>query len=205
MKILTFNVRVWTRDIDKTSDWYWKDRMARIKDLIEQENPDVILFQELSFPACCYVPKGYRRVGITASHPIYVKKGIKNRRHRFHFRWDSCEVMWNDELVNIVNVHLHWDAKILERNMKKINALIEKEEARGISTIAGGDWNNEYQRISNLIDCEVFYPYDWTFKNSTTGNTGTIDFFAINMEHRKLALIRPAEVLSDHRPVVLEV
>jgi len=51
MKILSHNVRVWTRDRDKNSDWYWKLRMERISDVISQIDPDILCFQELSFPA----------------------------------------------------------------------------------------------------------------------------------------------------------
>ena len=205
-KIYCHNVRVWTRDRDKNSDWYWKLRMERISDVISQIDPDILCLQELSFPANLYISKGYRRVCPSISHPIYVRKGIETRKHRFHLRWDECEVKINEKWMLIINVHLHWDDKIFDRNMKKILKRIKKAYADDLTFVACGDWNTTRDRVvSGLKHMAYVYPWDsYTFKNSTTGHEAKIDLFALGIrDPGRTELICTDGILSDHRPILL--
>lgn len=133
MKILSFNVRAWTRDTDNSSEYYWKTRMSAVGSMIEDTNPDVICFQELVFPANLYIPSGYRRVNLSVSHPIYVRKGIKTSHHKFRVFFDSVNI----EQYQIINVHGRWEAKITDRI---VNSLLKASQ--GKSTIICGDFNN---------------------------------------------------------------
>lgn len=212
MKIYCHNVRVWTRDRDKTSDWYWRKRMKRIRELIKEENPDVLCLQELSFPANLYIPREYRRVGFSASHHIYVKRrAFKVRRARFHFRWNKAEIkpVGGREWLNLICVHLHWNAAILERNMAQIDALAKKCEERGIPTIACGDFNNGRDKIAVLTDLHVMLDPMPTHHNPATGAVGWIDHFAVTPVYSlltaNLSVIRSNTALSDHNPLALTI
>ena len=64
LRILSFNIREWTRDLDAKGEYYWRDRMEAMTKMLEDMDPDVICLQEVLPPAGRYVPEGYRRVGI---------------------------------------------------------------------------------------------------------------------------------------------
>lgn len=206
---MSHNVRVWTRDRDPHSVWYWKRRMSLIRAVIESESPDILCLQELSFPATLRIPKGYRRVCATASHPIYVREGYKTRNHRFHLRWDSCEVnLGGAEWMLVINVHLHWDEDIFARNMRKIGRLIAEACEKDMDVVACGDWNMPADTLARYLDDGGMFIYrndDYTFKNKDTGVEGTIDHFAANIWTGQLATIKNPVPLSDHRPITLTI
>lgn len=104
MRVISLNCRVWTRDTDRKSPRWWRRRMERIRRFITDEAPDVLCLQELSFPANLWIPKGYRRVGLSASHHIYVRRGIKARPLWFSIHHNAAEV----EGVRVINVHGTW-------------------------------------------------------------------------------------------------
>lgn len=119
LRILSFNVRTWTRDRDADSDVYWRTRMAAMEQMILDVDPDIICFQEMLFPATRYVPRGYRRVsGVNISHPIFVRKGLKYKSHSLAVRWEACTV----EGIRIINVHSSWDREIMLRTVEQVNA-----------------------------------------------------------------------------------
>lgn len=61
--------------MDPFSPHFWMKRMSKMRKMLKEEEPDVIFFQELSFPASLYIPKGYKRISDGAtSHPIYALK-----------------------------------------------------------------------------------------------------------------------------------
>ena len=78
--ILSFNVREWTRDTDESQDTYWKRRMEAMEKMIGDVNPDIICLQEVLPPVGRYIPDEYRTAGVSVSHPIYVRKGLKVSR-----------------------------------------------------------------------------------------------------------------------------
>lgn len=208
MKIYCHNVRVWTRDRDKTDTWYWRKRMAEIRNLIIAQDPDVLCLQELSFPADRYIPKGYRRVGMTASHPIYVRKGTKTRRHRFYIHFDAVDALIAERWVTIINVHLHWNKAILALAMRQINNRIESALERGNEIIICGDFNNGYKTIyASLPQKELlhFAGDGPTFRNKNTGAEGYIDYFFASLglkgAARNLGFTRNGTPLSDHQPI----
>jgi len=206
MKIYCHNVRVWTRDRDKSSEWYWKARMSRISDLIAAEQYDILCLQELSFPANLRLPGGYRRLCPSISHPIYVRKGIKTRRHRFHTRWDECEVKVGEEWMLLINVHLHWKESIFTRSIEAIRDRIDTAIAEGQGFVACGDWNVGRDILEDEFNYKAYvFPWDsYTFKNSNTGKEGKIDFFVANYaDIWENDIYIGDAVLSDHRPIRL--
>ena len=180
--------------------------MSRISDLIAAGQYDVLCLQELSFPANLRLPKGYRRVCPSISHPIYVKKGIKTRRHRFHLRWDECEIKMGEGWWLLINVHLHWKERIFTRSIEKIRDRIDDAIAAGQCFIACGDWNVGRDILESEFNYKAYvFPWDsYTFKNSNTGKEGKIDFFVVNYADMwEPELFIGDAVLSDHRPIRL--
>lgn len=205
MKILTFNARVWTRDTDNKSPRFWKKRMAAMEKMIKTIDPDIICFQELSVPATSYVPDNYRRVGLTVSHPVYVKRCIDTSKHDFKIHMDRLLV--NGKL-QIINVHSRWETSVIERNCKNV----EKYVAQGYPTIVCGDFNNEADKI-NLPSLKLaqMVPYEDTFINfdRPTESHGILDlFYTTGVNVISCSLIKDgygAERISDHYPVLLQI
>ena len=211
MKIYCHNVRVWTRDRDKTSDWYWRKRMEEIRNLIIAQDPDILCFQELSFPADRYIPKGYRRVGLTASHPIYVRKGTKTRGHRFFVHFDAVEALIAGRWTTIINVHLHWNKTILALAMRQINKRVNNSLSKGNEIIICGDFNNRSSVIYEYLPKEYFLCFSGlgpTFRNWKTGSEGYIDYFFSTFLHgvaSNLQFKRNGIPLSDHSPITYKI
>lgn len=224
MKILSFNVRVWTRDTNKKDKIYWKTRMDCISKFIVQESPDIICFQELSYPATKYLPNGYKRIGLTVSHPIYVKKDkFQILKHCFKIHLDYAKLKINNTYYHIINVHSHWNKDILKKNCKQINNIISDIDvnSKRNKIIICGDWNNEYETLidknisGNLFDNIYLHKNnEYTFLNFKTGKQAEIDFFATrNVNSGKIKVwdknIFDANgelitIMSDHNPLTLE-
>ena len=138
MKIMTFNVGIWTRNTKKSDRFYWKDRMNAMGAMLNTHLPDVICFQELWFPASRYVPRQYRKVfGTGWEHPIYVRRGVKVGFRMFSIFWSMAKVNG----IRIFSVHGHWSAKRTERICDSLRAVY----ANGLTpSVLAGDWNVEY-------------------------------------------------------------
>lgn len=205
LTVLSFNVRQWTRDMDAGKPTFWRTRMAAMERMIEDVAPDVICFQEFMAPVGMYVPDGYRRVGVTVSHPIYVRKGLETSRHAVSIFWDACVV----EGVQIINVHSRWDASARERTVAQVNGRLTGCD------IACGDWNNFLYQIEacglKMKSARVLLgiPEDDTFTNFTRPKEshGAIDHFFVNgvtpVSYRMITDGYGCRRMSDHYPVVL--
>ena len=198
MKVLSLNVRVWTRDI-KCGPNNWITRMKKIKWLINYLNPDVLCFQELSFPANLFIPKEYKRVNISFSHPIYVKKEIPIKKHKFRIFFDSV-IIYNT--IKIVNVHSHWKYKIHYKVIEQIN----KETNNSTFTVVCGDFNNE--KGSNMLYWVKRVPFEKevdTFINWNRPDEshGIIDHFYTNGFNGTAEVITDYGIMSDHYPILL--
>ena len=207
MKVLSFNVREWTRDTDSNSPAYWKKRMGAMEMMVKDLDPDVICLQEVLPPAGRYIPDNYRRVGLSVSHPIYVKKPLKASRHRFSIFWDACTVNG----TRVVNVHSRWEKKIVARTVNQVN-----RQLTGCD-IACGDWNTSLRNIQEAgLKMEsarsmLGIPEDDTFINFSRPEEshGAIDHFFVNgLTPLSYAMITDGygvPRMSDHYPIVLTV
>lgn len=138
MKIMTFNVGIWTRNRKKDDIFYWKNRMQAMHRMLITENPDVICFQELWFPATRYIPKNYRKVfGTGLEHPIYVRKGIKTGIGLFSIYWSTARI----EGIRVFSIHGHWNDRRIERLCNNTRRIYAKDL---IPAVLAGDWNTEY-------------------------------------------------------------
>lgn len=208
LRILSFNVRTWTRDRDADSEVYWRTRMAAMERMILDVDPDVICFQEMLFPATRYVPRGYRRVsGLNISHPIYVRKGLTYKRHSLAVRWEACTVQG----IRIINVHSSWDREIMLRTVEQVNAQLTGCD------IACGDWNVglsalkkaglQMQSARALLEI----PEEDTFANFTrpTQSHGAIDHFFLQgltpLRYQMITDGYGCSKMSDHYPIVLDI
>ena len=206
MKILTFNARIWTRDTTKREEeTYWKNRMKKMTEMIKKYDPDIICFQEMMFPATCYIPKEYKRVGLTTQHPIYIKKDMNYSNHCFRVHLDTATI---NEDLRIVNVHSHWDKSVNEETNKKI----EKEAAKYKKVIACGDFNNSESDIK--LPSYTHIPLEPegqdTFINYTKPEEshGIIDHFYVKglpTKNVKGMIIMEYGRISDHYPVLMTI
>lgn len=203
MKILSFNVRSWYRDTKKSSPYYWVKRAKAMRKMLEVEDPDIICFQEMLFPMTIFIPKGYRRVGFSISHHIYVRTGVKATNGRWHVHYVSC--VCNG--FKLASVHGRWES---DRTDKLCNDLYEWADGKAI---AMGDFNVGVNALASRYMPKTArehlgMPYAPTFKNFKTGNEGEIDHCVllgiIPKDYRIITDNYGVERVSDHYPIVLE-
>ena len=210
LRVLSFNVRTWTRDRDSDSDVFWRTRMAAMERMIEDLDPDVLCFQEMLFPATLYVPAGYRRVGaLNISHPIFVRKGLKVQGSELSVRWQACTV----EGIRVINVHSSWDGEITARTVEQVNAQLAGREL----ALACGDWNVRLAALQKAgLQMEsarelLGIPEDDTFANfkRPLESHGPIDHFFVSgmtpLSYRMITDGYGCSKMSDHYPIVLDV
>ena len=204
---MSFNVRNWTRDTDKTSPFYWKARVSAICRCIADVKPDVICVQECLPPVVRKIKrKGYKRVGLGVSHLIFVRKGIIGRKHHFSIFMDWCDV--GD--LRVINVHSRWEKKIAENVVKKTLQLSSSKDA-----VACGDFNTALSSLQSMgmslthARSYLRHPLQDTFINfKNEKRHGEIDhFFLKGLTPQAFRIIREdygCERMSDHYPIVLE-
>lgn len=206
LRVLSFNIREWTRDRDESGENYWRKRMEAMRRMMEDVDPDVICLQEVLPPAGSYVPDGYHRVGIGVSHPIYVRDGLKASRHTFAIFWEACTVSG----IRIVNVHSRWEREIVERTVRQVNGQLTGRD------IACGDWNTGLRSIESAglrmqsARTLLGAPETDTFANFTKSEShGAIDHFFVNgitpVSYRMLTDGYGVSRISDHWPILLDV
>lgn len=207
MTILSFNMRQWTRDTDSSQPSFWRNRMEAMEKMIEDVNPDVICFQEFMAPVGRYVPKAYSRVGITASHPIYVRKGLNVTDHSVAIYHESCDV----DGVCIINVHSRWESEVLEKTVRQVEAKLTGCD------VACGDWNNGLATIQKhelkmksaraLLGIDESQDTFANFKRPDKSH-GAIDHFFVRgvkpVEYRMITEDYGTKI-SDHYPIVLKI
>lgn len=211
MKILSLNVRQWSRDLNSKAPTYWRKRAKAIKELIEREKPDIILFQELTVPMKWHVlPKGYKRATrFSISHHIYCTNSYLVKEREWHLHW--CRALlynkWSSGITafNIFSVHSHWDRKIYTKVSEQILSNYKENRSSYIITIAGGDWNVDPEvmerRLRPLTLCRT---HEETFQNWTKPEShGELDYFAYN--HCKPLCRKLDDFVSDHKAVILEI
>lgn len=207
LKVLSFNIRQWTRDTDASLPTFWRTRMEAMERMLEDIAPDVICFQEFLAPVGQYIPEGYRRVGVTVSHPIYVRKGLKTSGHVVSIFWEACKVNG----VQIINVHGRWEQEIIARVVSQVGARLTGRD------IACGDWNTSLRSIENAglemssVRTVLGIPESTdTFANFSRPEQshGAIDHFFVNgvepLSYRMITDGYGCDKISDHYPILLE-
>lgn len=209
MKILTFNVRVWTRDTDKSSPYFWIERAKAMNRMIHDLDPDVICFQELSFPMSLAVPVGYKRCGISISHHIYVRKGIKTKSPKFRIFWNSVDL--KEAGIRVFCIHGKWTDKVNAKMSKEVLGRIDRP------SIACGDFNMNIDDLEKYgfdrnKSARVILGHDSkdTFQNFTKEyQHDEIDhFYMFGVEPKSYQIIDDnygVEKLSDHKPILLTI
>lgn len=212
MKIMTFNARIWTRDTDKGKETYWENRMIKMNDLINQEQPDIICFQEMMFPATLYIPKNYKRVGISAHHSIFIKKqgvNIKVKKHCFSIFYEYADLYvegFGD--FRLVNIHSRWEEKVSKNVFQKVGELVA-----GKAFVMCGDFNVNLDDARNNGCTYGFSAREYlelekkdTFQNYTKDyQHDEIDHFIFNtIQFPKEYKLIETYSMSDHRPVFLK-
>lgn len=193
MKIISLNCRVWTRDTKQSSDSFWIKRMKRIRDFLREQNPDILCLQELSFPMNIWIPRKYRRIGLSASHHIYVKRGIKARALWFSIHHNAAKVAG----IRIINVHGTW-RKCMDRVWEQLKAKMKAP------CIVVGDFNHSWSSVAKHLDTPLPKKSDCTFRNYTTGDEGDIDHcVAKGLAGINCVVFDDRFEMSDHLPLII--
>ena len=205
-KILSLNIRVWTRDTKRQSEHWWVARYRAIHDYIKEQNPDVICLQEVWWPAK-YVLRlgklGYKKTGWGFSHPIFVRKSAKVSRRAVSI-FSTMAIV--DE-VQYFSVHCRWEEKLFQRAMEWVRRKLYLY--RFMPCIACGDFNRTNRDsihealtwLSSVRDGR--FPVD-TFQNyKHPESCGEIDHFFANGCVVVYSYFVGQTNLSDHRPIVL--
>ena len=202
MKILSLNARCWYRDTDKHKPGYWKHRAERIRQLIDTEDPDIILFQEMLYPMTRCIPKRYKKACKgSISHHIYIRKAYKVLRHDWHIRYCHALIDTGTEGVNAFSIHTHWEEKIYRKTCTQITSELQACAL----TVAGGDWNNAPDTLRHLL-----FPLYLrttginTFRNWESGKEAELDYFAVWPDRNVKAVCHDQLfAISDHCPIIL--
>ena len=178
MRIMSFNVREWTRDRDKTSPCYWRVRLDSICRCVRDTDPDIICLQE------CWprMARAIRRLGYKGHgfhHLILTRRTMRTKGHRWRIFFDWLEV----DNTRIVNVHSRWERKVAEKVIPQIARL-----CAGRKAVACGDFNVTLKTIEDiglgLTHVRSFLKYAPldTFQNFTKPQShGEIDHFFVNL------------------------
>ncbi len=209
-KILSLNIRIWTRDLERSSEHYWVERYRKIHDYIKSENPDIICLQEVWWPAK-YVLRlgklGYKKTGWGFSHPIYVRKGARIYQRAVSI-FATMAVVDN---IQYFSVHSRWEEKWFSKAMKWV-----KEKPRWVCYFIAGDFNRNRSSVISYCDSStdsVRWLLDLesedTFTNykRPTESHGEIDHILTTVYFKKSRdlisyTLGPSD-LSDHRPICL--
>lgn len=213
MRVMSFNVGIWTRNRSKQDPFYWKDRANKMQIFFKLiYNPDVICFQELWYPHNTYIPKYFKKVfGTGWEHPIYVLNNYKVRKSWFHIFWSAAHIKSESEKEFIViNMHGHWNNKIFTRICKQIRKFVYKHSYDKI--IICGDFNNTpdviakqlpFDNAADLINNHVI-----TYKHFYDDNrTGELDYCLVYNIDNVLNFRVYDELIrycSDHAAVEVE-
>lgn len=213
MKIVSLNIRKWSRDRNPF-DWnhWWIVRTWRQRKFFKKENPDVICLQEKWFPVGKLLLGlwKYKCYGGWKCHiPIYIKKDLDN-----HWYWDAkfdnnghgtlsimvnSNSMFNQDVL-ITNCHFPWQEPKFKECMDKVFPTLENE-------IVCGDFNCGRNRINKLIPQINFIKEQEsdTFQNyKHPEQHGEIDYFLIPDDFT-LSVVSQRTLdtykLSDHKPI----
>lgn len=210
MKLLSYNIRVWWRDLKRVPYTYWRNRMRAIREMIEQERPDILCLQEAWFPATLFIPKQYRRAGFSLGHKIYIRKGspVRKVKHRWRLHYDFAVLkVQGYYYLSVASVHSHWKQSILERNCRNLMSKVAK--FRTISSILVGDWNNPPCGVESYLD-KSFSAKDahgYSFENWDTGVRALLDIAytrgLINAKAEYGDFVYNGALCSDHKPLIL--
>lgn len=204
MKVLTYNVRQWYRDLDRNKETYWKARQAAIRKQISDYGPDVICVQEMMWPMRC-IPKGYKRATCPSfSHHIYYNPDIYRLiNSEWHLHW--CRALFADSEGNEYNVfcvHSHWKEGALESLSRDIWGKVKF----GAVNIVGGDFNAEPAMVARVFaPMQLYHIFHPTFKNwKNSHRNATIDHFCVwpsSTAAEVVCWLNNTKMHSDHYPI----
>ena len=202
MKVMTFNAGIWTRNWKKTDPFYWKPRMEAMKEMITDNDPDVICFQELWFPMNRYIPKNYRKVcGTGVEHPIYVKRSIPVGKRMFRIFWSMAEING----INVFCVHGHWNKKV----SNYIYNQLLNQYAKHSYCVFTGDFNMEYDYIPGHMGMSARLTLGREKKDTyihfhDSSRHGELDHILLNGCRPYYYGVIPDKTIriSDHYPVI---
>lgn len=105
--------------------------------------------------------------------------------------------------VNAFSVHTRWEEDIYRKTCTEITSNL----MRGMTNVAGGDWNNAPDIISPLvIPMQLAKTNGTTFLNWEKENKAELDYFACWPWTGKATHCLPCSFsMSDHLPVMLEI
>lgn len=217
LRILSLNVRLWTKEnnIFKPHFWLWRTfKQAR---LFRRENPDIICLQEVERPVGKFLLGlwGYKTIGGGTRIPIYVRKSIDalpvcinggmpgDNGHGTNHIW-----LWSEEYLNlqIVNCHLSWET---DKHEKEYEAFLPNSIVCGDMNVGRDRFIENFREYAGLDD-EHFLVYPKMPAGPTYISyaeplkyRGDIDQFAyIGMLPPKAEVTILPDKVSDHFPIL---
>lgn len=172
--------------------------MKKIKSFIQSENPDILCLQELSFPASLYIPNGYKRIGISISHHIYVKKNISDHSLGWHIFYNSACI---DDII-VTNVHGTW-----KKYMNNVFNNLRHYRVNG--SIIVGDFNKEESEVEENLGITVRdqlgIELKDTFSHYSKEQSYTPDHaLMFGIKPKAYNVINDNYEMSDHLPIIIE-
>ena len=204
MRMMSFNVREWPRDRDKSSPYYWGARLDAICRCVRDVDPDIICLQEC-WPRMARAIKrlGYKGHGF--HHLILTRRTMKAKGHRWRIFYDWLDV----DGTRIVNVHSRWEERVARKVIPSVAKL-----CAGRRAVACGDFNVPLTTIEDiglgLTHVRSFLKYAPldTFQNFTKASShGEIDHFFVNLiKPETFRIVKDnygCRRMSDHYPIMM--
>lgn len=212
-RILSLNIRMWTRDCKKSGGHYWKNRYKAIRTYIRNEDPAIICLQEVWFPAGLVLQLGklgYKKTGFGFTHPIYVRKHFEVKKCRTSYYVTAAVVNY----IHVFSVHAHWDSSRFAKAMAWIRRKVEQSSSLAMGkVVCAGDFNtSNIAKIGEALEMssareKLGLPAEDTFENykRPTQSHGEIDhfFYSAGIVPQDYHVYGGIEDFSDHRPIIM--
>lgn len=182
--------------------------MEAMSRMLTVKNPDVICFQEMIAPVGCYVPPEWKRVGLSISHHIYVRRGQKVKNHKFGIYSESADI----DGMRVFCIHGKWTDEVTDKLCRHLNESLPV----GRPAVAIGDFNVEAEALRRrglpeTARQKLIMPKEDTFINFTKPDEshGEIDHAVLwGAEPVSFEIIRDGfgtQRISDHYPIMITI
>lgn len=180
--------------------------------MLKEEEPDVICFQEMRWPATFYIPKEYKCTNEErTAHPIYVRKSdtLINTTASSNSFASNFEVIrrYDEGWLFILNAHLSCDD---EKRIEQLQILHDVTKAWGKHhrLLICGDFNATPGNVMPYFPHLKLLSQDiCTYESFETGAGACIDHFIGNIEGRYVYIDEDSwgNGMSDHYPIMIEI
>lgn len=194
MKIISFNIRVATRDLNPFGKHFWLKRQIRINRFLKEQDADVVCLQEVTplQKACLYLVPGYHLTKIDCQNMIMYKGEKRNccvvKMPVVDQYTQSAMLMLIDN-VYICNAHLSWNS-----TQKQFELIIPH-----YPDVVCGDMNVTFELKDKLERLHYISNSETTFHK--WGKSDAVIDHVYSVFNGNVEVIKN-DVMSDHYPLV---